>query len=89
MRYSPPLTALLLLACGAPEPAATPQEKRILQQIRQAPDARVILCDSAGTFCDARRDSLLKHCLPDPDCQVYTVQKNQWPWLWEQLKIDN
>ena len=80
------LCTLLFLACGKPEPAVTPEEKRLLQQIRKAPDARILLCDSTGPACDQRRDSLLVKCLEDADCQLYTVRKDRWPWLWKQLQ---
>lgn len=79
---------MALEGCGEPPAIATPAEKRLLRQIQQAPDARVLLCDSAGSACDQRRDSAMALCLADRDCQLYTVRKNQWPWLWQQLSAN-
>ena len=84
------LGCLLVLAlwnsCGSPTPVATPEEKSILRLIQQAPDARIILCDSTEEACSRRRDTLLPLCLKDSDCQLFTIRKDRWPWLWEQMK---
>lgn len=81
------LWALLFCnGCGSPTPVATPEEKSILRHIQKASDARILLCDSAGEACSRRRDTLLPLCLKDSDCQIFTIRKDRWPWLWEQMK---
>lgn len=80
------VVCVVLLACGEPSPAATTAEKRLLQQIRSAPDARVVLCDRFDAGCDQKRDSVLRACVPDADCQLYTVRRERFPWLWQALQ---
>ena len=78
--------ALTLASCTEPSPVPGPGEKQLLRQIQENPDARLLLCDSAGPACDQKRDSLLPFCLANPKCRLYTVRRSSHPWLWEQLR---